>query len=132
MAFKNNCVATLWKVDKENGKVVDIHEKYADISISTSKQNRDTAKYETDFAGKVRLLGQAFDKIKQINLTEKDKIKLINVEVNNKYDASKRVTYTNYICWDIEVFDHKDKRPKPVEVVESDNAFDINSDDLPF
>lgn len=116
MAFKNNAFATLWNIDKENKKVAKFSDKYADIQVTTSKKNKD-GKYETDFTGKVRCFGKALETLQELQFTEKDKVKLVEVEVNNKYDPIKKQTYINYICWELEPVGDKPKQAPKVEVV---------------
>lgn len=128
--FRNNAYATLWEIDKANHTAVDIYEKYAEISISTSKKLPD-GKYETDFSGKIRLIADAFEKVKGLNLSQGDRIQLLNVGVSNKYDKQRKVTYTNYSCFDFNVVEQKDKKP-PKVTVEDSPIGDLDSDELPF
>ena len=128
--FRSNAYATLWEIDKANHSAIDKYEKYAEISISTSRKLPD-GKYETDFSGKVRLVGEAFEKAKGLNFSQGDRIKLLNVGVSNKYDKARRQTYVNYSCFDFEVVEQKDKRPPQVKV-EYSPIGDIDSDSLPF
>ena len=135
MGFKNNNFGTLWCIDKDTKKVVALADRYADIQISTSKKNS-KGEYETDFSGRVRCLGKAFEKIKEYSLREKDKIKLLEVETTNKYVADRRQTYTNFLCWDLEVLDTKDKTPRQPDVVDNPemtpfDAFGLD-EQLPF
>lgn len=134
MGFKNNCFATAW-TNKATNKVIDKFEKYAEVQLTTSKKKDNT--YETDFSGKVRFVGKAFTAIKDIELAEKDRLKLLEVEVTNKYDKDRRTTYTNYVCWDFEcVNEPKKSAPQQPEVVGEmtplDDMFDDNLGGLPF
>lgn len=133
MGFKNNCFCTVWS-NKAINKVIDKHEKYAEVQVTTSKKNKE-GQYETDFTGKVRFVGEAFNKIKDIELAEKDRIKLLEVEVTNKYDKERRTTYTNYVCWDFECVDKPTKSaPQQPEVVGDLQPLDdiFPDDSLPF
>lgn len=93
MAFRNGAYATVWEVKKGNGN-------FTDARISTSKKNKQTEQYETDFSGFVRLIGNAHQKAASLN--EKDRIKLGDCEVTNHYDKEKKITYTNFAVFDFE------------------------------
>ena len=117
MAFKNNAFATLWNIDKDAKKVAKIYDNYADIQVTTSKKNK-SGKYETDFSGKVRCFGKALQTLKDFTFTEKDRIKLIDVEVSNKYDAVRKQTYINYVCWELEPVGEQQKQAPKVDIVD--------------
>ena len=71
MGFKNKCYVTVWN-DKETGKVVQVFDKYATATVSTSKKNPNAKNgYETDFNGRVRFIGRAFEKIRTLALPRK-------------------------------------------------------------
>lgn len=134
MGFKNGCICTLWK-NKSTQNIVDKYEKYGIASITTSKKNASTGNYEKDFAGKVRFIGKAFTKIKDIQFAERDRIKLLEVETTNKYDKESGQNYINYICWDFEIVStQKPSEPNKVDIIESDNKdpFGNDGDELPF
>lgn len=134
MGFKNGCICTLWK-NKSTQNIIDKYEKYAVLSISTSKKNLSTGQYDHDFSGKVRFLGKAFTKIKDAELAEKDKLKLLEVETTNRYDKESNRNYTNYVCWDFEFAgETKPIEPNKVDIVEGDGGdpFDNLGDNLPF
>ena len=134
MGYKNNCFCTAWE-NKATNKVINKYEKYAEVQLSTSKKV--DGQYKNDWSDKVRFVGKAFEKIKDIELAEKDKIKLLEVEVTNKYDKERKLTYTNYVCWDFECIDTpKQSAPQQPEVVGEitplDDMFDDNLSGLPF
>ncbi|SEU09729.1 single-strand DNA-binding protein [Lacrimispora sphenoides] len=82
-------LATVWKVNapSSNGKTVD-------VQITTSKKNRQTDQYETDFNGYVRFCGDRMVEFAS-KLKEKDKIDIEAFDVTNKYDKEKKITYYN-------------------------------------
>lgn len=134
MAFKASCICTLW-ANKQTGKVVTAYEgkSYVDIRVSTSKKNKQTNQYETDFSGNVRCFGHAKEVLESVVLNEKDKVKLLEVEVSNHYDPTKRTTYTSFTCWDLELVDPSTKAPKQPEVVGGDLPFEpLDDNSLPF
>ncbi len=137
MGYKNGAFCTVWN-NKETGKVVQLFEKYAEVTVSTSKKSQ-TAKggYETDFNGRVRFIGRAFEKIRTMALAEKDRLKLLEVETTNYYDKAKGKLYTNHICWDFEPAKSKNTAPRQPEVIERNangtySLGDSNDNDLPF
>lgn len=84
-------------------KVWEVEDKgnYHIVSLSTSKKNKETDKYETDFSNKfVRFIGTAHNLA--ANLKVGDVIKLGSCEVTNKYDKDKNTTYTNYLVYSFE------------------------------
>ena len=84
-------------------KVWEVEDKgnYHIVSLSTSKKNKETDKYETDFSNKfVRFIGTAHKLA--ADLKEGDVIKLGSCEVTNKYDKEKNTTYTNYLVYSFE------------------------------
>lgn len=133
MGFRNGTFATLWNVDKQNGKLINFAEKYADISVSTSRKNAQS-QYETDFTGKVRCFGHALEVLKSVQLAEKDRVKLLEVDVTNTYDKVKKTMYHNYTCWDLEVASNAPKKaPDQPEVVGDFTPVDqLPSGELPF
>ena len=135
MGFKNNAYATVWK-SKTTENTIDMFDRYAEVFITTSKKNSATQTYETDFSSRVRFLGKAFEKLKNLTLEEKDKLKLLEVETTNKFDKVKNVQFTNHLCWDFEKMKKfENKKDKYTEPKTSNDAEwqPINpSEDLPF
>lgn len=135
MGYKNNCFATCW-TDKQTQKVLNIYDKYAEVLMTTSKKNANARNgYETDFSGRVRFIGRAFEKIRTMALAEKDKLKLLEVETTSRYDTQAKRTYTNFICWDFEPAESKNTAPRQPEVIEQRGSFQALGDidgELPF
>ena len=134
MGFKNNVYATIFQT-KNAQKPVDIHEKYASAFITIYKKNSLTNQREKDFSGWIRFIGRAFEKIKNIEITDKTRIRLLEVEVTNRYNAETNQAYTNFICWDFEIEGNvKLANPNQVNVENADKPFDPLDDnsDLPF
>lgn len=97
--FSVNSYAKIWEIKE-------IKEKYTDIRISTSVKNKTTEKYEQDWGAFVRLVGQAHQQMQY--LSEGDKFKILRCGVTNSYDKEKKVTYTNYVIFEIEAVDPAD------------------------
>ena len=96
MMFSVGSYAKIWEIKE-------IKDKYSDIRISTSYKNKTTEKYEQDFGAFVRLVGQAHQQMQY--LSEGDKFQIKRCGVTNKYDKDKKVTYTDYVIFEIEAED---------------------------
>ena len=88
MGFRKESYATIWNVEP-------VSDTYTKARISVSRKNKQTGEYETDFSGFVSFVGTVAAK-KAANLKEKDHIRLGDVDVTNRYDKEKKVTYTNF------------------------------------
>lgn len=94
MGFRRDAYATVWEVTP-------VSETMTKVRLSTSKKNRQTDQYETDFSGFVAFVGAAAAK-NAAHLAEKDRIKLGDVDVTTKYDKEKKITYTNFTAFNFE------------------------------
>ena len=94
MGFRQDArFVKVWEVENKGN--------YHIVSLSTSKKNKDTNEYETDFSSKfVRFIGTAHTLAS--DLKKGDTIKLGSCEVTNKYDKEKNTTYTNYLVYGFE------------------------------
>ena len=108
MSFSNNAYAKIWKVEK--------HDNYTKVNMSTSKKNRDTGEYETDFSGFVNMIGKAH-KLAE-SLEANDRIKILSCEVTTKYDKAKDTKYTNFTIFDWEPAGTSAGEPKQLNVEE--------------
>lgn len=122
MGFRTGNFATIWEVKKGNGN-------YSDVRLSTSKKNKQTEQYETDFSGFVRFVGEAHKAAQ--SLKEKDRIKLGDCEVTNSYNKEKNVTYTNYAVFGFEMANGNNTNSQPAKTKPEIKTTD-DSDDLPF
>lgn len=122
MGFRTGAYATVWEVKQGKGN-------YSDVRMSTSKKNKQTDQYETDFSGFVRFIGTAHQNAS--NLKERDRIKIGDCEVTNHYDKEKKITYTNYAVFSFENANNGGEQvsQKTTEFLEiPDNA----EEELPF
>jgi hypothetical protein len=136
MGFANGKYATCW-TDRNTNKVLNLFEKYAEVQITTSKKKKDGDKetFETDFSGRVRFVGKSFDKIKRIDLREKDRLKLLEVETCNRYDKEKKRSYESFIVWDFETVENRQPTAPQTEVVGGGRKMESIGDidcELPF
>lgn len=95
MSFRNNAYATVWEVTPKTATITSAR-------ISTSRKDKETDKYETDFSGFVSFLGTAAAS-KALSLKKEDRIKLLDVAVTSKYDKEQNKTYTNFNVFDFEL-----------------------------
>ena len=117
MPLKPNGIVKVWKFEDKNTHGV--------AEISTSKKNKETGKYETDFNEKfVRIAGGAYTKLKE--LPQGCRVRVKEFAVSNKWDNEKKVKYTNYTIFDIEELeDNNNQQPQDTsyfaeETVEDD------------
>lgn len=78
MGFRQGSFATIWQVEP-------VKDTITKAKITTSRKNKSTGEYETDFSGFVTFLGTAAAS-KAAKLKEKDRIKLGDVDVTRKWD----------------------------------------------
>lgn len=133
MGFRQGAFARVWSAENKG--------KYSICNVTTSKKNKDTGNYETDFQeGFVRFIGTAHDVISQMAIPEKKgvSIKITSCEVTKYYDKEKKQSYTNYAVYGIETDEDKsDEKPKSkTKSKKSNSKADFESDyednDLPF
>lgn len=113
MGFRVDSFAKVWEVEDKGN--------YSEAKISISKKNKQTDQYETDFQSKVRLVGQAHT----CKVKANDRIKIKACDVSNKYDKEKKITYTNYVIFEIET---DSEQPKSIAVEDLPKV----EDTLPF
>lgn len=126
MGFRQGAYAKVWSVEDKGN--------YSVCRMSTSKKNKETEEYETDFQdGYVRFVGTAHTMIHDKNIPNNGlSIKLSSVEVTNKYDKASNKSYINYAVFGFELPDGESAKPKKNEdtyVTDGDLGED---DDLPF
>lgn len=113
MGFRVDSYAKVWEIENKGN--------YSEAKISISKKNKQTNQYETEFQSKVRLVGQAHT----CKVKANDRIKIKSCDVTNKYDKEKKITYTNYVIFEIET---NDEPPKSITVNDLPKVEEI----LPF
>lgn len=123
MGFRTGNYATIWEVKAGNGN-------YTDVRLSTSKKNKQTEQYETDFSGFVRFIGTAHQNA--ASLSEKDRIKIGECEVTNSYNKEKNVTYTNYAVFSFEKVESNGGGAAASNQGSMNSVTDAVDDELPF
>lgn len=97
MGFRDNAWLTVWEVKPAPSG------RSTQIRASTSKKNRDTDEYETDWSGFITLAGDAHKKAAM--LKPKDRIQIKGCEVTTRYVKERDREYTNYTVWDFDMND---------------------------
>ena len=93
MGFRKDAYATVWKVES-------ISPTLTKAQLSISRKNRE-GEYEQDFGSYVAFIGTAAA-AKAARLTDKDRIKLGDIDVSTKYDKEKKIMYTNFKIFSFE------------------------------
>lgn len=129
MGFRTGAYATIWSVEDQGN--------FTKVQLSTSRKNKETDKYETDFSGFVRFIATAHTLASGLN--KMDRIKIGDCDVTTSYNKDTKVNYTNYALFSFDAIDsnsttptEKPKPSAPKKTIETDEGFDENSDDLPF
>lgn len=93
MGFRTGSYATVWGIENKGN--------YSIVEMSTSKKNKQTDQYETDFSSKfVRFIGGAHTNSE--GLTRGSKIKIGDCEVTNSYNKETKTGYTNFLVFSFE------------------------------
>ena len=92
LLFNTGAYATVWTIEDKGT--------YTKVILSTSRKNKETDKYETDFNDYVSLVGQAHQLAK--NLKPRDRIRLGNVNCSNWYNKEKDRKYYNFVAFSYE------------------------------
>lgn len=129
MGFRTGAYAKVWTVE-DKGNVTK-------VKLSTSKKNKQTDQYETDFSGFVNFVGTAHKDAS--SLKDGDRIKIGDCDVTSSYNAEKKITYTNYAIFSYETTDGSstsktekpEAKPKKTKEVEPEED-DYSGDGLPF
>lgn len=112
--------------------------------VSVSARKDKNSDYETQFQdGFVCLSGGAYQKAKEMDIPENGvSIIILNCDVRNKYDDSKKKMYTNFYIYDFDTYNNSENnkqkansktesKKKPVPPVE-DTETEVEDDELPF
>lgn len=120
MGFRKDNYATVWKVEPKSDTMTSVR-------ISISRKNKTTGEYETEFSGFTSFVGSACAK-KAASLKEKDRIKLGDVDVVNRFDKEKNVTYTNFKVFSFDMENEPSQQPAEQPKVDPGEE----SEELPF
>lgn len=128
MGFRNGAFAKVWDVTPG--------EKTVKLRISVSRKNKQTGNYEDDFSGFVTCIGTATVQ-KAYKLNKGDRIKIVDCDVSTKYDAAKKVSYTNFKIFNFDTVDGtggktSDTAEHQIEVDSGEVSEDSTEKKLPF
>lgn len=87
MGFRSGSYATVWEVRPDN-------QVRTSARISISRKDKETGQYVNDFSGWVEFIGTGAAN-KALSLKPRDRIRLGDVDVSNRYVKEKNTTYTN-------------------------------------
>ena len=142
MGFHTGAYATVWEITETGSK-------FYKIRISTSRKDKESDEYVTDFNGFVSMVGDAN---KNINLISdalegggRCRIKIGSCDVSNRYDKEAGREYTNFAMFDFEMADgskdsgksagkpakKKQQKGKPASPL-ADEESDDDDENLPF
>lgn len=122
-AYGKDCVCDITKTSTGNECV--------QVSVTSSSKDSKTKQIKTDWKGIIRFYGSVAEKVKSLNLVEKDRIKVKGTEQNMGQDG-KLSKYPNFTGWEVDkaVVEKTKEVPKAPELVDDLQPLDI--DDLPF
>lgn len=100
MGFREGAFATVWEITDER-------DNFAKIRISTSRKDKKTDEYVTDFSGFVSLVGDAFKNLdviaRELEENERCRIKIGACDVSNRYDKDKEREFVNFTMFSFEI-----------------------------
>lgn len=125
MGFATGKFAKLWSIEQKS-------QTWAKVQLSTSRKDRDTGEYETDFSGFVDFMGSAnVQSLARHN--EGDRIVLGDVDVTTRYDKEKKINYTNYKCYSFSEIDGSSPKKTATKKAQAVDDGEIDEDeDYPF
>lgn len=127
MGFKNGAFATVWSVEPKTQRVTRAR-------ISVTKKNRDTGEYDQSFGSYVAFVGSSAAS-RAARLKEKDRIKLLEVDVERTYDKDNQREYINFLVYDFEMADGpqtQSSSPSIDDMVPTNIGDGEEEEDLPF
>lgn len=104
MGFRTGAYAKVWEITP-------MSDTSTKLRISISRKNKQTGEYEQDFSGFVLCIGSAAAR-NALKLKEGARIKLGDCDVTTKYDAQKKITYTNFKLFSFEAEDSGGSTPQ--------------------
>lgn len=128
MGLRAGAYANIWEVRP-------ISDTMTKARISISRKDKNTGTYVQDFGGFVVFVGTLAAK-KAANLKERDRIKIGDIDISNRYDREKGVEYTDFKIFSFEMADEVDggrQSPPPTKQTQF-NADDgvLMDDTCPF
>lgn len=123
MGFRSNSFAMVFGIEPGKGN-------FTKVRLSVSRKDKNTGEYIQDFSGYCSFIGQAH--AKAARLKERDRIKLIDVDVSNTYDKEKQKEYVNFKVFDFEMADAVATQRAGSLAADNPSEGDNDADDMPF
>ena len=115
MGFRTGSYAKIWSIEDMG--------KFHKVNLSTSRKDKQTGEYITDFSSTVSFLSKAHTDAAK--LKEGDRIKIGDCEATTVYNKEKEKKYYNYTVYSFELADQPAKeQPKKSEPAQEDGADD--------
>lgn len=124
MGFRTGAYCKIWEVTP-------VSDTMTKLRLSTSRKNKQTNEYETDFSGFVAAVGSATAQ-KAAALKEGAKIKMGNCDVTTKYDKVRKVQYTNFTMFDFEMDEDSPQHTTDPQPTVDEGVIDDSGNGLPF
>ena len=126
MGFRTGAYAKVWDVTP-------VGDTSTKVRISISRKNKETGDFDQEFSGFVLAIGTATAG-KAAKLKKGDRIKLGDVDVTNKYDKEKEITYTNYKLFSFEDANGNgsEKKEDKTDPQPSVDGGEVDENKLPF
>lgn len=124
MGFRTGAYAKVWEVSP-------MSDTCTKLRISISRKNKQTNEYEQDFSGFVLCIGSAAAH-NAMKLKEGSRIKLGDCDVTTKYDAQKKITYTNFKLFSFESEDNSVPAQENTSPQPTVDEGEIDDNRLPF
>jgi len=125
MGFRTGAYAKVWEV-------APMSDTSTKIRISVSRMNKKTDEWEQDFSGFVLCIGTAAAR-NAAKLNEGARIKIGDCDVTTKYDAQKKITYTNFKMFSFEDADgNNNSEPDKTDPQPPVDEGEVDENRLPF
>lgn len=115
MGFRNGAYATVWDIRPRSDSMTSLR-------VSISQKKRDSEEYEQTFGGYISVLGTSAA-TQAAKLSIRDRIKLGDVDVTNRYDKESNKEYTNFNVFSFEKVGEAGKPEQSYEPSAEDEGF---------
>lgn len=99
MGFHIGSYATVWSVEDKG--------KFSNVNLSTSRKNKQSGNYETDFSDYVSFVGDAHKDASR--LKARDRIKITGCDTTNRYDKERGQKFYNHTVFSFEFMSGNDR-----------------------
>ena len=124
MGLRQGGYVTVWEVKPKTQAITQLR-------VSSSKKDRTTDEYVTDFSGYISVLGSEVAS-RAMSLKSGDRIRLGAWELTNKYNKEKGETYWNVAVYEFENADNNNATTNSTAPAKQVDDGEVDNDDLPF